>query len=355
MTILIRKASRNIRLLCASSYWTDPTNNTYCYNYCYEVPELTPEEVKATCESVAIYNPDPVPVQQDIRNAIYLVPADHKVFLKYGFVDLLKLSDVDFKGTHAHTEDEAAKYNAENYYVVRIYEDKCYAISRQLVALSALAVESQNPSARPYLTVVNNKCDHSTALSKKYAYELNYKKTNGDYAEPNLEGGWSLSLKQGEESYTELRQDIPVCPKRSITGTKQWIFNGRALVPAGEQMMHWVDTARNVPIILESNLRLYAVWEVPQYKVAFDWNRGSFIDPQDADRLKEQYIPGNRSFLNYGEIPIPIRETFSLKSWVITARGDADGNKIDVVPNQGAYPQFFFDQPIEQDLWVRAE
>lgn len=397
---IVADTENNQKIHHLVAFWTSPTNNTYRYNYCYEVPELTAEEV-SRCKSIKIFKPSSETAEEAIRNTIYLVPADHKAFLKYGFTDLLKLNELEI-AQKADTSDPVA--DPENYYVIRIYNGKCYAVSRQLVAMSALAVEAQNPSARPHLTLVNTRSDHSTEVSgqgsadkgydnynnpydvyfyytrerftitymsdettevgqlelpygtalseKKYAYDLDYRKTNKEYAEPDLAGGWSLFLKKADGSTTDISPDLSVCPKRSANGTKPWKFNGWALGPAGVRMMQW--NAGDGPVLLESNLRLYAVWEAPQYKVTFDWNHGSFINPQDAEQLKEQLIPGNRSFINHGVIPRPFRDKFMLSGWIITARGDAEGNKTETVPNNGTYPRFLFEQPVTQDLWVKA-
>lgn len=377
-------------------------NNAYRYNYCYEIPDLMPAEIR-TCESIKIYNDMSASDEADIHNTIYMVPADHEVFLKYGFTDLLRVSDIDLRGTDSSGRKIE---DAENYYAVRIYGNTCYALSRQLIAFSALSVSNQNPSARPYLTLVNGSDqDHSTEITSggsanfgydtldnpydiyfyyardiftltymsdaateigqlelpygtnlfksKYAYELDDKKTNGDYAD--RPGGWSLDIKRaGEDSVQTIGGNIPVCPERSPESTKDWVFEGWSLGPSGTRKMEWGDDAGNRTVTLEGNLLLYAVWKSPQYKVTFDWDGGVFVNQPDKELLAEQWIPGNRPFVSNGEIPRPIRSAFILSGWVVTARGDAAGNKEDAVLEDGSYPQFLFEEPVNQDLWVRA-
>lgn len=397
------------------AFWKGVENNTYRYNYCYEVPDLGTTEVKG-CPKIDILNGTPdasydglSDEEKERRNTLYLVPADWEAFSKYGFSDLLTYDELALKDKERKTPEDLE--DDEIYYVIRIYDGKCYAVSRQLVALSALAINAQNPSARPNLTLVNTSQDYSTELpgnvgsgnggykrpdnpydiyfyyarekftitymsdatteigkitlpygaklyGERYNIPLEYRKKAGDYtAEDQGYAGWSTEVKNAGGTAVN-SADFPVCPGRAENGTRVWKFAGWYLSPFGSRSMKWEENSRT-PVVIGGNLRLYANWEKPAYRVEFDWNGGSILpeEDQDEEELKNQSISANRSLVEDGQIPRPVREGYILQGWEITHRGEVDNGGIrwiEMTRTDGALPEFFFDEPISKDLKVRA-
>lgn len=376
--------------------------NSYRYNYCYEVPELTQSQLGT---AVKIYNGEPKdttmsPEEQLRRNTLYLVPQDNPVFRKYGFTDLLEVNYTN--GQIIYPDDTGYNPSGNLYYAIRVYNNGYYAVARRANAVAAMRIHAQSASVRPHLTVVNARADHSseltdddppsgagynilenpydiyfyytrdrytitylsdetteigqielpygTTLSKKYAFDLNYKKKNGDYVQSEANpDGWSLLIKDaGDTTGKQVSPNLPVCSKRSADGTKIWLFKGWALGPAGTRMMQWEDDARGLTRILDSNLLLYSSWMVPTYKVTFDFAGGTLIPGNNAP--VNQYISANQSFVSSGQIPRLTRAGHVLDGWVITQRGTADGTMAD----ENANTPFKFDQPVTSDLQVKA-
>lgn len=374
------------------AFWRQVSgNNTYRYNYCYEVPELV--QKKSDWIEVPIYSgtenkPNVGEAEKTRRNTLYLVPANDAAFQKYAFNDILTADKVGLpKGVSL---PEGTK--GSDYYAVREYTQgdttKYYAVSRQLVAIAALATGSQSPSARPHLTLVNPVADHSTELydhngsndgnyntpdnpydiyfyytrdrftvtymtsgSKeapraigqtvlpygttlfpdKYDVQLQYDKKASDYS-----GRWTTVSDAA---------NLPVCPDRAEEGTAVWNFRGWGLSPSGQRMMSW--NTEDAPVTISGNLRLYACWEAPTYTVTFDWNGGSSINGENAAPI-EQHIPANRSFSSSGQIPRLTREGYILTGWMVTHEVN------DQTPVASPTP-FQFEQPINRNLWVQAQ
>lgn len=380
------------------AYWNDNNNNnTYRYNYCYEVPELKPAKVRKEAQKVTILQGTTAPEYAGLsseesqdRNTLYLVPTTEPAFLKYGFSDLLTYGDKD-KGKPA------------NCYVVRIQNGKCYAISRQLVAISTRPISEQNPSARPNLILenMNNKVfrDHSTQIpdgggvnnwgynEPNNPYDIYFYYARNEFtitymSDATTEIG-KITLPYGARLYGN-RYNIPldytktaeyytterngytawstdnglssVCPGRRGDETRAWKFEGWSLSPSGDRPMEWETASSSEPEVIEGNLRLYAEWQEPFYTVEFDWNGGSIPpsdDGIDEKQLKSQKILANQSFANHGLVPRPVREGYILQGWQITHRGQVKGNNISWTPVSGT-PVFQSDAPIISDLKVQA-
>ncbi len=355
------------------AYWYErPQICYYRYNHCYEVPDL---EIPDTAVRVSIYNNDTT----NPRNFLYLVPADDDAFVKYGFNDALKVS----------YEDGEITYNTADgqYYAVRSYNGKYYALARQVIALSSNAINKQNPSARLHLTRVNANADHSTehadtvggwrdgvwfqdpdnpqelyfyydrdrytityivssekgentlgtielpygalVTKDKYGFKLNYTDQNTDYS------AWDTAGYTG-----------PVCPDRSESGTAQWRFKGWGLGPAGVNMQWAMPVDADIQgqsgdeFAIASDLQLYAIWERPSCTVTFYLHGGRVAGSTDA-AVEEQVLANARYAPN--PIPRPLRSNYVLKGWY---EADENGNATDT--------PFNFDQPIFSDKKVAA-
>lgn len=376
------------------AFWKNINNNTYRYNYCYEVPDLSAEDLE-DCPSIKIFE-DPNASESDkrCRNTLYLISTNHEIFQKYGFTDLLTADQLQLNGTADGRLPDAVG-DGRAYYVIRIYkngnEEKYYAVSRQLVAVSARPIEEQNPSARPNLTLVNKQQDHSTkerpnedtsfeAPCDVYfhytrdrftvTYMTSGRSGTEEIGQIELPYGTALSAKKDDDNvsrynvpldyqkkagyYNDIWKtdwdgkeggdaaNLPVCPDRASDGTAEWTFRGWGLSPSGTQIMDW-DNA--VP--LSGNLRLYACWEAPTYLVTFDWDGGSFSEGENA-ALDKQWIPANRSFSSSGQIPRPFRSGYILTGWEITHEG---ADKTPAPP----MTEFQFEEPIDRNLWVKAQ
>lgn len=132
----------------------------YRYNHCYEVPGVTqsmleeqPGVVKMVLDGQS---------ENDIRNIGYLIPADGDgevmdIIGLYGFDDLRRVRyDPDSEANKVIIDDEG------EYYAFRVYNGKCYALSRQVNAASTNIISAQNPSARAHMRRLNTVADHST-------------------------------------------------------------------------------------------------------------------------------------------------------------------------------------------------
>ena len=158
------------------AYWSR-TLTYYTYNHCFEIPELNAATLKALPSTNAgngwkkeLYNGGNGDVEVNERNALYIIPKSNTAFTGPGFDDLLEVNE---------NGEPAAD---GGYYAVRIYTHgspsvtKCYALSRQVSAVSSARIAMQNPSARLHLTKVNddweeggsihpNVADHTTQYS----------------------------------------------------------------------------------------------------------------------------------------------------------------------------------------------
>lgn len=361
----------------------------YRYNYCYEIPDLVKD---SGWQTITIYGGEKNAAKDNEaeklrKNTLYLVPNSNATIQQYGFTDLLTADTLQLQGSEGQLPTGIV---GSQYYVIREYQSKYYAISRQLVAASNKKIDAQNPSARPNLTLVNTRslADHSTELGDsqsavdagyideakknlKYTldnpYDIYFYYTRDNFTITYMSAGTKGTEELGKITlpygttlspatynirldYTAtagdysgqwnvVNADLPVCPDRAGDGTAVWNFAGWYLSPAGDREMDW-----GKPIT--GNLRLYARWKAPTYQVTFDWGGGSSINGVDAAPM-EQHIPANRSFSSSGQIPRLTREGYTLGGWIITAEGE-NKTPVDDQP-------FPFEAPVTSNLWVKAK
>lgn len=354
------------------AYWHHHQPSYYRYNHCYEVPELNVTGM----ERVSIYNSDTT----DEKNFLILVPTDNADIAKYEFNDLMLVSyvgnqityndpDGDYYAVRQNTQSGAAKY---------------YAVARQVVTVSTNAIDKQNPSARLHLSRANTTADHTTehrdsdgatnasnqvgsedkpydlyfyynrdryiitymapsnnsstatevtlgtvtlpygakVTREKYGFKLNYQDTNDKY-------GWTPV------------STTPVCPDRAENGTAVWKFKGWGLGPAGVNMQWTMDENAQAgdAFAIESNMRLYAIWDAPTYTVTFHLNN-------NAKDIVEK-VPANRRYSSTeNAIPRPLRSGYTLVGWYAS---DKKGNITE--PEKA----FDFDQAITNNMHVAAK
>ena len=357
------------------AYWNGNTPSYYRYNHCYEVPELNVNG--AGIQKVSIYNND----TSNEKNFLYLVPTNNEDIAKYEFNDLMLVS---YDGKQITYNDPVG-----GYYAVRQNTQngaaKYYAVARQVVAMSTNAINMQNPSA---LSRANTLADHTTQYQdtdgaandnanpnkhvgsennpydlyfyynrdryiitymapsnnsstatevtlgtvtlpygakvtrEKYGFKLNYQDTNDKY-------GWTPV------------GTTPVCPDRAENGKAAWKFKGWGLGPAGVNMQ-WTmgeNAQAGDAFAIESNMRLYAIWDAPTYTVTFHLNN-------NAKDIVEK-VPANRRYSSTeNAIPRPLRSGYTLVGWYAS---DKKGNITE--PEKA----FDFDQAITDNMHVAAK
>lgn len=141
------------------AYWSNWEQDSYYrYNHCYEVPDVTQallETQDGVVKLVIDGQDDTQAHRENVRNICYLLPADGdgevlRIIRMYGFEDLKK---VDYQD--GMTIDQIKISDDGNYYGLRVYKDKCYALARIVSVASTNTIKAQTPSARLHMDRVN--------------------------------------------------------------------------------------------------------------------------------------------------------------------------------------------------------
>lgn len=369
------------------AYWGNRGFSSYRNNHCFEIPDLN--IASAGVQKISIYNNS-----EELKNTLYLVPSDNEVFQKYGFSDLMKVSYED--GRVIYDDPDG------NYYAVRGYQNggtiKYYGVSRRVETVSTNTIAQQNPSARLHMSRANANADHTSQYAdndgaawkgsvcgtpdnpydlyfyyNRNRYKITYMVpiTNEAAARNEVELGsielpYGARISQKEYGFALDYQDtnqtqeagenkypwattgasVSVCPDRSEKGTAEWRFKGWGLGPAGVNMQWTTEMAEtefhaeNV-FALQSNLRLYAIWEQPIYTVTFHLHGGTVT----RDQKIEVEVPANTRYSANGSIPRPVRDGYTLSGWY---QADENGNVVEVPV------AFDFDKVITSDQHVAA-
>lgn len=369
------------------AYWNDMSVNYYTNNHCYELPDLDINSAGIITTSIA--GGDTI----DIHNVLYLVPKNNAAITQYGFTDYMLVSWNN--GTVVYDDPEG------DYYAVRAYDDgsgvKYYGIGRRVETLSTAGIDRQNPSARSHMTRVNSIADHKTETIANFdsntvsAYGVASNDINDPYqlyfyydrdrydiiymapsdSEYTNEIEYELGRKElpygalvtmGKNgfplTYTDMNDNskynwtptqtdgdyVPVCPDRSSTGTKAWIFRGWALGPSGANMQWSYRGTRPVgdEFAIQGNLRVYAMWESPTYTVDFDYAGGT-ESGSDVGNLSQE-IPANTRYSASGTVPRPLYVGHTLQGWYVA---NSDGTPSNT--------EFNFDAPVTADTKVVAK
>lgn len=373
------------------AYWFNGNISYYRNNHCFEVPDLNVTGM----QRVSIYNNT-----TNERDFLYLVPTDNPTIAGYGFNDLMRVSYNN--GQITYDDPDGA------YYAVRSYNGKYYAVARQVETVSSNAINKQNPSARLHMTRANTDADHSTRYADgdgayngttcgtaedpydlyfyynrdrytitymapsnnfttgsevtlgtvrlpygakvtkdAYGFKLGYKDKNDT---KNGDGSNKYDWELKNTDNTADLPSTPVCPDRADNGTKPWTFKGWALGPAGVNMQWTMNedagsgAQAGDTFAIESNLRLYAIWDAPSYSVTFHLNGGTIND--SGSNVVEK-VPANRRYTSTEAIiPRPLRAGYTLEGWYV-----ADGNGNITSPETA----FDFDQAISEDKHVAAK
>ena len=378
------------------AYWFNGPISYYRNNHCFEIPDLDVSGM----DKVSIYDND----TSNSKNFLYLVPIDNTAVAKYDFNDLMRVS---YDNGQIKYGDPDGMYYAVREYSDK-GNTKYYAVARQVETVSSNAINKQNPSARLHMTRANTHADHSTqyvdsdgvwnkttcgaetdpydlyfyydrdrytitymapsnnfttgsevtlgtvrlpygaqVTKDAYGFNLGYEDKNDT---KNVDGsnkyGWEL---KNTDNTAEL-PSTSVCPDRADNGTKPWTFKGWALGPAGVNMQ-WTmnedagsEAQAGDTFAIDSNMRLYAIWDAPSYKVTFHLNGGT-IDNSGDDVVES--VPANRRYTSTEAIiPRPLRAGYTLEGWYV-----ADGKGNITSPETA----FDFDQAIAEDKHVAAK
>lgn len=394
------------------AYWWHRNISYYQYNHCYDVPGLTQEELLRAKETgdVKIYdlterefgnsvNAVEMSVTEEEavrRNTLYLVPVNGSSLADY--FD-------DYRNGLVKVDGTGNKSVNGQYYAVRCYGDKVYALAQQVDAPSSDTIERQNPSARMHLTRENTIADHdirtrddigngnntTTVIgSKDQPYDLffYYKRDRFTitYVVPAREsatGEYTLGTREAPygSSFNRYKVDLDnsnnqikkfysnnnvfrdfwnpspenkglgegvnssgyarVIPNSAVDGTGVWKFGGWALDRVGSEKMESADWNNAVT----GDLRLFAMWEAPGYKVTFKMEGG--VDPKEGSAdVVYTNIPANQGFTSSGNsIPRPIKNGYILSGW----DWYKDGTTLEPAED------FTFETPITQDMVAIAQ
>lgn len=384
----------------------------YRYNHCYEVPGVTqsmleeqPGVVKMVLDGQS---------ENDIRNIGYLIPADGdgdvmKIIRLYGFDDLRRASyDPDSEANQVIVDGEG------DYYAFRVYQGKCYALSRQVNAASTNIISAQNPSARAHMRRLNTVADHSTKYQPsdgaakdestrigtvdapydlffyydRVPYQVIYSVgsstglkdlgTKQIYYGAQLSDFYNIQLTSGfsPDGQTTVKGSTNGDYAVSLDTPNGWVLPatsdaaGEGKQPVcpnrnekGTTPWHFkgwamdlagtelLDDSGDWQGVVSGDLHLYAQWEAPAYTVEFDWNGGHLAFGSDED-YKEQQITANSTIARGGAAPVPVKAGYYLDHWRVTHYRLND--EADWVSVKAADYVFLFDNRVSLSLKVQA-
>ena len=396
------------------AYWFDGEISYYRFNHCYEVPGLAESDV-TSADGMITYdltsrtfghsgNATGNSAANANRNNIYLIPRGGS----------LSDSFVDYDQVLLKVDRNAQEADNGAYYAVRCYGGKVYALARQVNAPSGNNIGSQNPSARLHMTRANTTPDHDTRTqdtdgnhnnknssgdpdiigtsaapydlffyydrdlftitymvpardSATGEYELGtrrvpfgsslsrYKVTLGNadkglYSDnAKFNNAWTASNTNTPlQGVVDASGYVRVAPDSAANGTGIWQFNGWNLDRAGTTEMTEAAWAGSV----SGNLRLFADWEAPVYRVKFDLNGGIY---NNSVNFAEQEVSANQGYTSSGKpIPRPLRNGYVLQDWEwYPADETADG--LVIKEGASAISGFGFENPITQNMVAVAQ
>ena len=382
------------------AYWTEYSISYYRYTHCYEVPGL---EIDSTGVETFKLHGD----STDLKDTLYLVPADNEAITKFGFTDLMEVS----------FQNGEIKYDVKGggYYAVRGYQasgetaPRYYAVGRQLVTTSTNRIDKQNPSARAHMTRVNTAADHTTECQDNWGqtwdgagnaphpvgtkddpydlyfyynrqrYTIRYMAANtkADVEESETELGhielpYNAHVTQEEYAFPLYFKDtnqektvdgapkylwtyperdpVAVCPDRNPDGPVEWKFKGWGLGPAGVNML-WKAENNADPSEPQAQIDgdFYIGSDLLLYAI---WERPMLkvtfhLNGGEVGKASTnivEEVPANSKITDAdAEIPRPVRSGYTMKGWY---KSDADGTATGEL--------FNFDEVIIEDQHVAA-
>lgn len=384
----------------------------YRYNHCYEVPGVTqsmleeqPGVVKMVLDGQS---------ENDIRNIGYLIPADGdgKVM---DIIRLCRFDDLRRASYDPNSETNQVVVDGEgDYYAFRIYQGKCYALSRQVNAASTNIISAQNPSARAHMRRLNTVADHSTKYQPgdgaakdestrigtvdapydlffyydRIPYQIIYSVGSStglkdlgtkqiyygaqlsDFYNIQLTSGFSESVNgeekgsvNGDYAASPVNPNgwtLPATADAAGEGTQPVCPNRNKKGTTAWRFKGWamdlagtelLDDPGDWDGVVSGDLHLYAQWEAPKYTVEFDWDGGQLAFGSDAE-YKVQEISANSTVVGGGLAPVPVKSGYYLDHWRATyyKLNEEDGWVEVKAPD---YP-FRFDQKLPLSLKIQA-
>ena len=139
---------------------------------------------------------------------------------------------------------------------------------------------------------------------------------------------------------------VRVAPDSAAEGTGTWTFAGWALDRADSQRVQEDDWIKNT---ISGNLRLFAIWKPPVYKVTFKMD-GGVLPGGSSDDVIYGDIPANQGFTSSGKsIPRPTKNGYILSGWDwYRVNGPTENDRT-------LDSDFTFESPIIQDMVAIAK
>lgn len=176
-------------------------------------------------------------------------------------------------------------------------------------------------------------------------YSNNERFKSQDYWKPAvnqnaMSGSASPANGLNGQGYTRL------CPDSAVDGTGEWQCEYWSLDRSGSGIMADDDWNR----IVTGNLRVFAQWTPPQYKVKFDFDGGSY---NDSPTFPVQEVRANVGYTSSGKsIPSPTRDGFVFNGWTWY---EAQPNGTDELTAGRQLDDFTFETPITRDMVLKAK
>lgn len=346
------------------AYWDIFNVSHYRNNHCYEVPGLTGTALKALSgvQKVNLYNNGSTDA-----DSLYLLPITNQHVSV--FADLMKVRLNS--GAPAFEGEDGYPESGTEYYAVRVFNDKCYAVAGRVTTVSTNFIAAQNPSARLHLTRVPNQKNNVSGGPNGTPSFSNAPDHTSQYGD-GQGAVWSGNDNHvGEEGnpydlyfyYTRNTYKIIYTASSSRTGTDTELGtitvpygvklsqasygfnldardNNNATAEGGGKKYPWTTTStvavcpdraadgtatwtfggwfQNRALsenaawdsMITGNVRLYAGWNVPGYTVTFHLN-GSTLDGEEGIEFSGQ------TWANIKEQRIPANTSFTASNGVI--------------------------------------
>ena len=141
------------------------------------------------------------------------------------------------------------------------------------------------------------------------------------------------------EGYTRLS------PDSAVDGAGEWKCEYWSLDRSGSGVMEEKDWNRMVT----GNLRVFAQWTPPKYKVKFDFDGGSY---NGSEKFPIQTVSANVGYTSSGNtIPSPTKDGFVFNGWT-WYEGQGEGDDLTA---KGQPLNFTFETPITRNMVLKAK
>ena len=233
--------------------------------------------------------------------------------------------------------------SAENPYDIWFYYDRARFTIFYIVA-SCNSISGEYEIGRHETIYGQNSARYNLKLDPEDAREYSNNEKFKDYWTATKNSGQAISGSStgtnglNEEDYTRL------CPDSAENGTGEWTCEYWSLDRSGSGAMKDEDWKNS---IITGNLRVFAQWTPPQYKVRFDFDKGSYNGLED---FLVQTVKANVGYTSSGNpIPSPTRDGYVFNGWS-WYEGDGEDLKIG-----DPLEDFTFETPITRNVVLKAK